>query len=80
MMAALRVEVVVPEPGSKANPLLPLATVGKRIGQSKTSVRRLLRRGAFPNAQWSGGKLAVPEQDVLAYLRQQRARPVTLVR
>lgn len=78
MMAALRVEV--PEPGSKANPLLPLATVGKRIGQSKKSVQRLLRRGAFPNVQWSGGKLCVPEQDVLAYLRQQRERPVTLVR
>jgi predicted site-specific integrase-resolvase len=79
MAAAANAEVVVPEPGTRSNPALDLATVARRIGQSKKSVRRLLRRGEFPNVQWSGGKLVVPEQDVLAYLRRQRAKPVTLV-
>jgi predicted site-specific integrase-resolvase len=76
--AAVVPEATGLEAGTKSNPLLPLAVVGKRIGQSTKTVRRLLQREEFPNVQWSGGKLCVPEQDVLSYLRRQRARAVRL--
>jgi predicted DNA-binding transcriptional regulator AlpA len=68
------VEARTTEPGTKANPLLPLSTVARRIGHSKRSVRRLLREGAFPGAQRVGAKLCVPELEVLAFLRRERER------
>jgi excisionase family DNA binding protein len=75
-LAEARVRAV-PEPGTRANPLLDIAAVARRLGVSKKTVRRLIyERGAFPGWQRVESRIRVPEQDLLAYLRRQRSTPV----
>lgn len=63
------------EPGTRANPLLSIAQVARRLDVSTKTVRRLIcERGAFPNWLRLGGRwIRVPEQDVLEYLRRSQA-------
>jgi excisionase family DNA binding protein len=69
MPAAAMAVVVEAEPGTKANPMLSLRTVAKRLEVSVKTVRRMRERGRFPGAKLVEGQVRVPEQDVLAYLR-----------
>lgn len=70
-VAVERAVRAVPEPGAKGNPLLDIATVARRLGVSRKTVRRLIYdRGAFPNWTRVESRVRVPEQDVIAYLRR----------
>lgn len=62
--------VVVGEPGTRENPLVPLDVAAQRMACSVKTVRRLIYRGVFPGAQrGASGRLCVPELEVLSYLR-----------
>ncbi|ACL65484.1 DNA binding domain protein, excisionase family [Anaeromyxobacter dehalogenans 2CP-1] len=70
---------MTPEPGTKG-PLLPMAAVARRLGVSKKTVARRIRAGELLGGQRVGGKVCLPEAEVLAYLRRERERSLSLVR
>jgi excisionase family DNA binding protein len=61
---------IVPEPGTRENPFVPLAAVAHRLGVSRRTVRRMVyERGLFPGARRVEGRLCIPEEELRAYVR-----------
>lgn len=65
-----------PEPGTRANPMLDLARVARRLSVSKKTVRRMIKRGELGVPHRVGAKLCITEAAVVAYLRGARVRVV----
>ncbi len=65
---------VGPEPGTRTNPLLSVATVAERLGVSVKTVRRHIARGAFPRAVLLGRMVRIPESDVTVLLEERQAK------
>lgn len=59
---------ITPEPGTRLNVMVSIATAAKRLGVSTKTIRRRIACGHFPRVYRVGSMIRIPESDVLALL------------